>query len=572
MAYWEGGFILEYLRQKRIVQMFYLILLLIMPLLVHLWHIQIVDGPEYAQKALDQQTLKVGLEDVPRGQILDRNGKSLTGNRQEVRVIVFPELIKDKGAMAGRLAEILHVDRSAVMGLLEGQPRYLPYQVDNKQVGSIRALNQLGVQVGQVNFRYGPDYLAPQLVGYLGNITSQAELANLNQKGSKSYNFGDLVGQMGLEQLYEEQLKGTASQHNVRAYMDVYNNLIKGLGVKNENDGVDLTRENVVTTIDADMQRKVEAIVKGKIKKGAVVVMDAHNGDILAMASQPDFDPTKPAASVTGAGDAFLERATSLYQPGSVFKIVTAAAALEEKLVQPDSTFVCLGDKDPLVHCWKPEGHGLETFEQAFAQSCNPAFAQIGLRVGAPKLIEYARKLGLDNQNIIGYPYHQDSRQKLNLIGRPNSLVNSSIGQGPVLATPVQITAMVNTIVNNGVYMPPRLVRGLADEEGNTVKSFPVGKSRKVLSSDTAKEIQKLMHLVTTEGVGKDGLVPFYGSAGKTGSAEVGKNRSTVNAWFAGYAPLEQPRYVVTVMIENGISGDISAAPIFKQIMLDLLA
>ncbi|MEW6696404.1 MAG: peptidoglycan D,D-transpeptidase FtsI family protein [Bacillota bacterium] len=558
-------------QQKRMVKTFYLILLLFIPLIVHLGFIQLVHGHEYKQKALEQRTLKVALEDIPRGGIYDRSGQTpLTMGRKEPRLVIFPQIISDKQQAVEKISYIIKHPPSEIARYFEGQPRFLPFVPDETQIRQIKELGITGIMVEEVYLRYGTSPLAVHMVGHLGAISDSRKLERLINLNGKPYQLTDLVGQSGLEFFYEGQLKAGEPANSARAYVDVYRNLIAGLGVQVENDG-ETGRQDVITTIDADVQQAVEKVMDERVQRGAVVVMDARNGDLLAMASRPSFNPTNIASSLASDKDTFMDNCTALYQPGSIFKVVLAAAALEEGLVKPTDTFICLGDQEHLISCWNKSGHGPISFEEAFAQSCNPVFAELGLKIGAAKLISYARDLGLESQKIIGYPIPADKRQDLSLIGEPYNLVNSSIGQGPVLTTPVQLTAMMNAIVNDGVYIQPRLVKGLRDEKGHFTANFPMGSSQKVISYETARELKRLLGLVTTRGVGQQAAVPVYGSAGKTGSAELAPGTDKVNAWFAGFAPSDKPKYVVTVLVEEGISGGVTAAPVFREIMENIL-
>jgi len=326
-----------------------------------------------------------------------------------------------------------------------------------------------------------------------------------------------------------------------------------------------------VTTLDADIQQAVENALDGAhVQNGAAVVLDVRSGDILALASRPQYnpDPKEIGRYLNGRPEALLDQGTGLFAPGSLFKVVVAAAALAEGVVTPETTFYCQGEKDRPVRCWFTPGHGAISFEEAFAQSCNPVFVQAALALGAEKLIAYARLFGLDNQQIAGYPVPFDSRQNLDLIAAPHNLVNSALGQGPVLATPVQMAAMLNTIVNDGRYLPPRLVKEVRTGDGKAVREIAPGPARRAVSPEVARQLQKMLTRVTTEGIGQKAFLPEGGSAGKTGSAQAGDG--SVNAWFCGYAPLNEPRYVAAVLVKNGAGGSQTAAPLFKMIMEQL--
>jgi len=299
--------------------------------------------------------------------------------------------------------------------------------------------------------------------------------------------------------------------------------------------------------------------------------MEAGTGDILAMASRPSFDPSCPGRAIESGTDAFLNRCISLYQPGSVFKLVLAAAALEEGVASFEKRFLCRGEKESLVRCWSSPGHGEIKFADAFAFSCNPAFARLGLELGAGKVIEYAEKLGFSNQAITGYPLPYDQRQNPGRIGEPDSLVNSSIGQGPVLVSPVQVASAINAVLSDGLYRQPRLVKEIRTNDGKVEKTFAPEQGRKAVSPATAVRIRRLLEHAVDAGTAREASLPVFGSAGKTGTAQVSGEKGKIHAWFAGYAPRENPRYIVTVFVEDGGSGAESAAPVFRDVMKKIL-
>ncbi|NHM27764.1 penicillin-binding protein 2 [Desulfofundulus sp. TPOSR] len=558
---------------RRLVILFSLFLFCFAFLLLHLAVIQLGRGSEYAFLALERETRSVLLEEYPRGEILDRRLQPLTGSFDANRVVVFPGLIRDRQAVITSLAGILGLPVGKIAPYFDGQPCYLPFSLTPGQVKAIREHQWPGVLVLPVHLRYGPTPLAAGVVGYLGRVQSREVLDALSVNSRKSYSLSDWVGQAGLEKYYEGELKATRPKSAARLFVDAAGRPIPGLGLAVDLQSVDPGRQHLVTTLDAGIQRVVEEIMDRRIKKGAVVVMEPHTGDILALASRPVYDPRPhnlPEYLALGEKGTFTDQTTALFTPGSVFKVVVAAAALAEGIVNPGSQFNCRGSLDQPVRCWYDPGHGVISFSRAFAESCNPVFARVGLELGAGKLIEYAGRFGLDNQTITGYPVPRDGRQNWQLVAAPHNLVNSSLGQGPVLATPVQITAMMSVIVNDGVYIQPRLVRELRNDAGQVTRSFPLGPSHRAIPASTAAQVREMLQLVTTEGVGRQAYVPGYGSAGKTGSAQV-DGRGKVNAWFTGYAPLQDPRYVVTVLVQEGISGGETAAPVFREIVEKIL-
>ena len=562
---------MDFLRRKRQVFVFYFFAAAFSLIIYQLWTIQVRDGERFVGMALDQVSRSVSLEEVPRGRILDRNLNPLHGEALEKRVVLFPVLVEDKNAAANALGAILKTDPAVLETCFKGGPCILPNSVSEEDSAEIARLGLKGVLALSVRARYGERPLAAQVTGHLGRIASVEEYETLSREGKKTYHFNDLVGKSGLELIYEQELKGVRPKSAVRLYSDATGHPLAGEPEMVENI-LDKERRDLVLTIDAGIQKKVEEIMDRRVAKGSVVVMEAGGGDILAMASRPAYNPGRPEEGLMVAdGDRFFDHCTALYQPGSVFKVVVAAAALEEGLVTTETEFTCSGEKEDLIPCWFRTGHGKISFDRAFYESCNPVFARLALQLGAPKLIEYARRMGLGSQQITGYPVVPDERQNLELIGAPDNLVNSSVGQGPVLTTPLQVAAMINTVASGGTFHTPRLAQALLGEDGRTARRFDPGEGRPALAPATTRTLQHLLEMTTAEGVGREGYVPVFGSAGKTGSAQLSGEKHQVNAWFAGYAPLAGPRYVVTVLVEEGVSGGESAAPVFKEIIEGIL-
>ena len=551
--------------QQRLVKTFILIVLLFAALVTKLYGIQIVQGEQLSQRALQLSTREVALEEITRGDICDRHGRALHGGTSEARLVLFPAFVQDKDDLAGRLAGI--VPGVGVDVWLRDEPVMVPIELAPQQVSAINELNHPGVMVLPVQLRYGSRPLAVHVTGHLSKAPAVETDARRGAGSDQWY------GVLGLERFYDEELHGQRAKKYARIYVDARERLV-GSGPEVVTRSIkDNQRHHLVTTIDIDIQRIVEDVMDREVPLGSVVVMDVRTGDVLAAASRPTFDPHPGAilSALAAGSDVFRDQTTALFQPGSIFKLVVAAAAMEEGLASPDTVFQCHGNQGPLISCWQAHGHGPITLEEAFAQSCNPTFAQLGLQLGADILIQYARAFGLDNQAIIGYPVREDPRQDLSLMGAGYSLVNSSVGQGPVLVTPVQMAAMVNVVVNNGVYLLPRLVKEVRNDDQQTVRYLAPGSSTKVISSFTATRLKGMLEAVTTRGVGTQAFVPVYGSAGKTGSAQLDGANGTVNAWFAGYAPLDRPKYVIVILVRDGISGGQTAAPIFREITREIL-
>ncbi|SFR02936.1 peptidoglycan D,D-transpeptidase FtsI family protein [Desulfoscipio geothermicus] len=557
------------IRRRRMVASFGFIVAAFVGVLAHMYNIQLVHGDALAVQALHMRSEEVALEEYVRGEITDRHGVPLSGGHYTNRVVIFPSLMNNPDHIIKKLAALLRMDTADLAKKMRRGAFYIDRSLTSAELRQLQDDKPAGVYLLPVYRRYGSNPLAVHVTGYLGKISSKQEYTRLEKQSSKNYRLGDWVGQSGLEYFYEPQLKGSRAVRWARVPVDARGRVIEGPGLLVDSAGIDPERRNVVTTIDSRIQRIVEQVMDRQIDNGAVVVMQAGSGDILAMASRPDYhpDPREMAQSVQkAAGEIFIDHSTSLYQPGSVFKTVLAAAALEEGLVREDTMFYCAGAGAEPVRCWNEGGHGHISFADAFALSCNPVFVEIGRRLGADSIIEYAGKLGLDNQQITGYPVKKDTRQDLSLIGKPYSLANSSVGQGPVLVTPVQVTAMMNALACGGIYHTPRLVTGLSDGAGHLVEKITGSLPRRAIDQDTAARLNSLLRMVTISGVGRKAGVPEWGSAGKTGSAQVAGENGPVNAWFSGYVPAENPRYVITVLVCSGRSGGDTAAPVFRDI------
>ncbi|HBC93957.1 MAG TPA: peptidoglycan glycosyltransferase, partial [Pelotomaculum sp.] len=369
---WKGLQIVDLLRQKRLVNIFTLLTVCFLALTGRLWYVQIGQGNLYAGLALEQVSHWVPLEETARGEILDRNLVPLTGTKEETRIIVFPGAVGDKAEVSRGLAEILGLDTALVSDYLQGDPCTLPFLPTPGQASSIQNRGWTGVMAFPVKYRYGDRRLAAQVIGHVGKISSWQEFVDLSRQTGKLYRFGDLVGKAGLEKYYEGDLKGSWPQKAVRVFADARGNLLGGPGFLVDERAGDSGRQDLVLTLDARIQEIVEDVMDKKVDKGAVVVMEAGSGEILALASRPGVNPELAGNDGASAGGSYFDHCTALYQPGSIFKLVVAAAALEEGIITPADRFTCTGEKDRLVPCWNKEGHGELDFRQAFAESCNP--------------------------------------------------------------------------------------------------------------------------------------------------------------------------------------------------------
>jgi len=535
--------------------LFFLFFFLFAGLVFQLWRIQISHGPKLAFQALEQRTQRIDLT-FPRAGIYDCHLKPLTEREVIKSLVLFPQLIEDKRSLAHFLSPLVNLAEKDILAKLNNSvyPFRLGYPLRSEIALYLKKINLPGVLVIEERKRYEDRPLAAHLIGYINTI--------------------DNKGVSGLELSLDSFLKNKEGE-TISISTDAHKNIMLGLGIKRQKPPPELAANKVVLTIDYSWQKIVEEVMDLEIKKGAIVVMDPYTGDILAMASRPNFNPNRVATFFNQGNAALLNRAVTGYPPGSIFKIITASAALEEKRAQLNDKFYCPGYimvKDVRINCHEKKGHGVLDLLQGFAQSCNPAFVTVGDRVGGKKLLEYSRKFGLGQTTGIGLPEERKGTLPLSQNLYPGDIANLSIGQGFLEVTPLQAAVMLSTIVNDGKRVQPHLVKEILDGRGRVIKREGHKKEISVVSPGTAAQLRIMLEEVTKTGTGRGAYVPEIGSAGKTGSAEAGqvnkKNEETTHAWFVGYAPTkEKPRWVISIFVEEGKSGGGVAAPVFKEII-----
>lgn len=548
---------------RRLVWLCLFSLLILSGLGGRLYHLQIVRGPEYARMAFHQRTLSLPVGGR-RGQILDRNGEPLTDPRPGWGVAAFPPLIKDAQGAARALADMLYRPEleDDLAWATKRDPVWLATGVDEGTAKAIQAMGLPGIVAAPVGDRYGAGALARHLVGYI------------NQEG----------GKLGLEQAFEQELAGDAVPSMV-AYLDGTGNPLSGLGIRAVVPGRGKAPYDVHTTIEMRIQQAVEHVLDrhthpdGGPLRGAAVVMDPHTGEVLAMASRPQYE-----YGDLGVGSELLNRAVAGYPPGSIFKAIVAAAALERGEVSLDERFHCPGHYTVDGHRFtesKEGGHGDITFREAVAQSCNIVFLQIGHeRLGTEALTEAARRFGFGSLTGPFGPDHAWSEEQPGAVPEPDDpgAVQVAFGQATLKVTPLQVARAFAAIANGGKLPPVRLVSQVTSPDGEVMSRPPGGSAERVISRTTALTLQKALSAVTApegKGTGRSAWIEGVGSAGKTGSAEGGESpdgRQKVHAWFAGYMPAWAPRYVIVVTVEEGQAGGQVAAPIFREIGQAILA
>jgi penicillin-binding protein 2 len=575
--------------RRRIVGMAGLVTTALLVIVSQLWYLQVLEGGRF-QEASEKNRIRVRPIAAPRGILFDRNGLPLVDNRPAFTLSLIPrELDRDpvaRDATLGRLAALLQIPFAELQDAVArvSPDSILPVRVRRglsmQDVARVEEwkLELPGVIVEVEPQRaYPTSRFAAHLLGYVREASDE-------QLKQGRYRRGDMVGQTGLERLLDEFLRGKDGAERIE--VDAMGRQIRLVQSTEPHPGA-----QVVTTVDRRVQEAAERAMEGKA--GAVVVMDPRNGDVLAMVSTPAFEIDRFTGSIDrnawvrvmqDPNHPLLNRTIqSQYPPGSVFKIVVAAAGLQEGTLVPSDRVNCSGEfhlgnwtfKD-----WKPEGHGSVDLLRGIRDSCDVFFYNAGLKVGAPTIARYATAFGFGASTGIDLGSEKFGlipQPRLGRKGRPatwhaGETVNMSIGQGALLVTPMQIARFMSAVANGGVLWKPRLVQRIERPDKGVVWGDGGSVNGHVELSPMVWAFlrQALWAVVNDNGTGVAARLPGLDIAGKTGTAQTIANSKSSkgqdHAWFAAFAPVKDPEVVVVVLVERGGHGGEAAAPIARQI------
>lgn len=324
-------------------------------------------------------------------------------------------------------------------------------------------------------------------------------------------------------------------------------------------------------TLDYHIQKIAESVLDEENINGAAVVMDIESFDVLAMASRPNYSRDDIDKYIESNGTELLNRAVAPYNAGSIFKIVTASAAIEDGFATEDDMHYCGGrmyaDGIEFV-CHKEEGHREISFAEAFAQSCNCAFYKVGGRLGSRRICQFAEKFNMGKPLLNGVIYENGGNVPKHLVLSDSEASNLSIGQGEILITPLQSAQIVSIVAGGGIAKEVNLADAIVSKEGRIIKDLRKRGEKRVISNKTAERIRAMMLCATEEGTGSNALSAKVKIAGKTGSAETGwkvDDEYMVQGWFVGFFPYDNPTYALSVMCENGRGGNFSCGPAFRK-------
>lgn len=582
--------------KKRVFIMFIIFITLLFALSLRTAFLQLVKGEQLQRDAIEQQT-RDRIITSKRGSILDRNGKALAVSASVESVSASPTEINDtvrksKGrltieSIARDLSEILQTEYEDVFKKLSNNTSYeiIKRKIEKEEADKVRAYIQenkiSGINLDEDSKRYYPfGNFASQLIGATGV---------------------DNQGLDGIEAICDDVLKGVPGRVVAAKNAKGMDMSFKYEKYIDPQDGL-----NVMLTIDESIQQFTEkhletAVIENKAAKGGVaIVMDIKTGEILSLANYPDYDLNQPFTlnnqqiideinSLTGKEKTerynqellkmWRNKAVSdTYEPGSTFKIFTIAMALEENVVSENDTFHCTGSKkvaNRTIRCWKSGGHGTQTFAEAIQNSCNPAFIEIGSRVGNSKFIDFfngfgfMEKTGIELSGEATGIFHDP--KKFNEV----ELATSSFGQS-FQVTPLQMIAATSAVANDGKLMMPHVIKAYTDKDGNIVETFEPKMIRQVVSKETSAKLRLLLEKVVTLGSAKNAYVAGYRVAGKTGTSEkLPRNNGKYVSSFIGFAPADNPQVACLVILDEPMGsqhyGGVIAAPVVGKIMDDVL-
>ena len=566
--------------QQRLAALQAIAVFLLAALVVQFWNLQVVRARHFRELAENNRSRMVTLA-APRGALLDRNGHVLVDNRPSFNVVLNADRPDSLERVVGKLAQTLGVDEAHIRERLARRQPYRPIILKtDASLADVAALEARRFELPEVSVDVVPlrSYplasAAAHALGRVGEITERQQSLPEYQ----ALPAGSLVGQAGVESRYNSRLMGKDGFRRV-----IVNS--RGLEMGEAARQSPLDGPSLTLTIDAGLQAAMEKAFAGRA--GSAVALDPSNGEILAMASTPAYDPNSFSTGIEPALWASLARdpltplinrvIQGTYSPGSTFKIISATAALEEGIISPSTTFFCPGQATfygNVFHCHKKGGHGTVDLKAAIAGSCNVYFYNVGVRLEIQRLSKWARAMGLGAPTGVDLPHEvagiwPSPEWKMRVYKQPwyaGETVSVAIGQ-VMSATPIQMARVAAVIANGGKLVKPHLVRGASGTE-------PVDLG---IKPSTIEAVAAGMLAVVAGGTGHRASLPNIAVAGKTGTAQVvakarlekspNSPEMLPHGWFLCFAPAEHPTIAMAVLVEHGKSGAEGAAPVAHEIL-----
>lgn len=560
--------------RRKIWLMFLAVFFVMMFLGGRLVYLMVFCSEYYGQKAEDLHERERDIK-AARGRIIDATGKILATNKSVCTISVIHSQIDEPEKVIAALQKELGLTEEEVRKRVEkvSSIERVKTNVDKETGDRIRAYGLSGIKVDEDYKRYYPlDTMASTVLGFTG---------------------ADNQGILGLEVKYDSYLQGTSGKILT---------LTDARGIEIENAGETrlepVNGYDLYISMDSNIQQYCEqAAEKAYIKKQAdevsVIVMNPQNGELMAMVNYPEFNLNEPFTLIEEMGADGTESAgkkqellnrmwrnpciSDTYEPGSTFKIITAAAALEEGVVSLTDQFYCPGYKlveDRRIRCAKTSGHGAETFETGIMNSCNPVFIELGERLGVENYYKYFKQFGLTQKTGIDLPGEAATiMHKQENVG-PVELATISFGQSFQI-TPIQLVTTVSSIINGGTRITPHFGVEVRETDGTLVETFSYDKREEICSGETSETMQYLLEKVVSEGGGKNAKIEGYAIGGKTATSQtLPRSEHRYISSFLGFAPADDPKVLVIAIINNPKGtyyGGLIAAPVVKEIMENIL-
>ncbi len=585
--------------RDRFTFFFWVILVAVCLLVLRLWYLQIIKGEDLLKRS-ENNRIRIREVKAMRGIVLDSRGVVLVENRPSYDVVIFPEDVKDLKGLVEKL-EALY----AKVGLTfpmdyetirENRRPFTPLRVDRNVSREKLALIEthslelpgVGIDVMPVREYYYGESMA-HVIGYIGEVSRD----ELDRDKSSGYKSGDFIGKFGLEKALDAHIRGKPGGEQVE--VNVVGRKVKTLGRVEPVQGY-----RVLLTIDSQVQKAAWSAMEGKA--GAVVALDPRDGSVLALVSRPGFDPNLFNRGVSA--DVWEKISSNplhpmenraiagQYPPGSTYKLIVAAAALEEGIITPETAFNCPGHFEMgtrTFRCWRKQGHGRVSLHRAVVESCDVYFYNVGKLLGVDRLAEYAQAFGLGARTGVAMtgerrgliPTRDWKLARFGVAWQPGETISIAIGQGYNTATPLQLANAYAAAANNGEFFTPRIVQRIETDDGEIIEEFrPEKKAVLPVSQDNLQLLKKALWGVVNEpgGTGAQARVAGRDVCGKTGTAQVigmaeGDDGSSYpyeyrdHALFVSFAPRDNPEIVVAVVAEHSGHGGSAAAPVARKVL-----
>jgi len=585
--------------RDRFTVFFWVILAAVCLLVLRLWYLQIIKGEELLKRS-ENNRIRIREVKAMRGIILDARGVVLVENRPSYDVVIFPEDVKDLKGLVEKLENLY-----AKVGLtfpmdyetiLENRRPFTPLRVDRNVSREKLALVEthsldlpgVGIDVMPVREYYYGESMA-HVIGYIGEVSRE----ELEREKSAGYKSGDFIGKFGLEKALDRYIRGRPGGEQVE--VNVVGRKVKTLGRVEPVQGY-----RVVLTIDSQVQKAAWAAMEGKA--GAVVALDPRDGSVLALVSRPGFDPNLFNRGVSA--DVWEKISSNplhpmenraiagQYPPGSTYKLIVAAAALEEGLITPETSFNCPGSFEMgtrTFRCWRKHGHGRVSLHRAIVESCDVYFYHVGRLLGVDRLAQYAQAFGLGARTGVAMagerrgliPTRDWKLARFGVPWQPGETISIAIGQGYNTVTPLQLANAYAAVANNGEFFTPRVVQRIETDDGEIIEEFrPEKKAVLPVSRENVQLLKRALWGVVNEPGGTGGQARVAGRdvCGKTGTAQVigmaeGDDGSAYpyeyrdHALFVSFAPRDNPEIVVAVVAEHSGHGGSAAAPVARKVL-----